>query len=256
MAAGSTGPAPGKERYVYDVFQNVATGYDKANVRISAGQQGRWKSAAADLLCEGLAEGTQRAGSPADGHGDAPCVLDIGCGTGDMLLLVHDRCPQAQLTGIDFSPHMLEQALGRCEGIEGISLVEGNALDLPFDDDSFDGVTIAFALRNTADYVGALSEALRVLRPGARFVCIDSFVPANPVVRPFYRLYFGLLMPLLGGGVRKLRQYRWLSRSTREFVSVRELEDLMGRVGFVRVQDKSFMCGACVCVMGECRAEC
>lgn len=226
-----------KEQHVYEVFQEVAPGYDSANVRISAGQQGRWKRAAVELLVDSLPKDAQ--------------TLDIGCGTGDMLLLTHQACPEARLTGLDFSPNMLEVARKRCQGIPDLSLVQGNALELPFEDATFDGATFAFALRNTDGYERALAEALRVLKPGAPLVCLDSFVPANPAVRPFYHLYFSVVMPFLGGGLHKLRQYRWLSNSTKQFLSVRELEELMVHVGFVGTFQKSYMMGACGCVVGR-----
>ena len=226
-----------KEAYVYDVFQRVAPGYDRANKRISAGQHLRWKREAVRMMAEGLPE--------------SPKLLDIGCGTGDMLLLQAEACPSAQITGLDFSPNMLEVARERVGNNPQVELVQGNALALPFEDDSFDGATFAFALRNTADYAQALSEALRVLRPGGALVVIDSFVPENPLVRPFYQLYFSVFMPLVGGGLRGWKQYRWLARSTAQFVSASELMALMRRVGYGEPSRRSFMLGACSCVRGR-----
>lgn len=226
-----------KQAYVYDVFQSVATGYDDANARISLGRHVRWKQRAVRMLCEVLPE--------------RPRVLDVGCGTGDMLLLESREAPDAQLVGLDFSPHMLEQARARCAGLKGIELVQGNAQELPFEDASFDGVSIAFALRNTADYRKVLAQTVRVLKPGGVLVCIDSFVPSAVVVRPFYHLYFSLVMPLLGGGIRNWRQYRWLSKSTKQFISVRQLCELMREVGYAALDHQSFMLGASACVRGR-----
>ena len=223
-----------KQAYVYDVFENVAQGYDKANARISLGRHVRWKRAAVRLLGEGL---------PAKPH-----ILDVGCGTGDMLLLVSQEIPDARLVGLDFSPHMLEQARMRCSGLSELELVQGNALELPFDDASFDGATIAFALRNTADYGKVLLEIGRVLKPGGTLVCIDSFVPSSVLVRPFYHLYFSFAMPLLGGGIRNWRRYRWLSSSTKKFVSVEQLCALMNKAGFVNPRCETFMLGASACI--------
>jgi demethylmenaquinone methyltransferase/2-methoxy-6-polyprenyl-1,4-benzoquinol methylase len=226
-----------KRSYVYGVFQSVASGYDKANARISLGLHRRWKGVAVRTLCAWLP--------------DFPRILDIGCGTGDMLLLFAQESPNATLVGLDFSPNMLAQAQARCASMEGLSLVQGDAQALPFDDESFDGVSIAFALRNTTDYDAVLAEARRVLRPGGALTCIDSFVPSCVVVRPFYHLYFSVLMPLLGGGIRHWRQYRWLSTSTSQFITVRQLCDLMRSVGYDNLQCKTFMFGACACVSGK-----
>ena len=226
-----------KRSYVYGVFQSVASGYDKANARISLGLHKRWKGSAVSTLCAGL---------PA-----RPRILDIGCGTGDMLLLIAQEAPDAELVGLDFSPNMLEQAQERCKDLGTLALVQGDAQGLPFADESFDGVSIAFALRNTTDYDRVLAEARRVLRPGATLVCIDSFVPTNPLVRPFYHLYFSVLMPLLDGGIKRWRQYRWLSKSTKQFITVRQLSELMHAQGYDELQCKTFMFGACACVSGK-----
>ena len=226
-----------KRSYVYGVFQSVASGYDKANARISLGLHKRWKGSAVSTLCAGL---------PA-----RPRILDIGCGTGDMLLLIAQEAPDAELVGLDFSPNMLEQAQERCKDLGTLALVQGDAQGLPFADESFDGVSIAFALRNTTDYGAVLAEARRVLKPGGTLVCIDSFVPANVVVKPFYHLYFSVLMPLLGGGIKHWKDYRWLSDSTKQFVTVRQLCDLMRSQGYDNPQHKTFMFGACACVSGK-----
>lgn len=226
-----------KESYVYDVFQTVAEGYDAANERISLGQHARWKRKVAGMLCAHMPT--------------SPRILDIGCGTGDMLAILADASPTAELVGLDFSPNMLDVAAKRLCELLRITLVQGNALDLPFENESFDGVSIAFALRNTADYKKVLQEALRVLKTGGSFVCIDSFVPSLRLVRPFYYLYFSVVMPLVGGRMKNWREYRWLSESTRQFVSVKDLTKLMTEVGYHGIQCKTFMLGACACVYGR-----
>ena len=228
-----------KEAYVYRVFQTVADGYDRANRRISLGADLRWKKAAATTLCEGL---------PA-----APELLDLGCGTGDMLLLLFSLCPNARLTGMDFSPNMLKAAEENCSAIprQRLRLLQGNAMSLPFDDGSMDGVSISFALRNMEDYGQVLQEAVRVLKPGGRLAVIDSFVPRQRLVLPFYRIYFSGIMPLLGGGLQRRQEYRWLSRSTEQFITLDELCVLMENVGLQNMQRKTFMLGACACAVGE-----
>lgn len=225
-----------KEEYVYSVFQNIAEGYDPANRRISLGMHERWKTKAAGMLAEAV---------PARAE-----LLDVGCGTGDMLLILHEALPEAGLTGLDFSPNMLKTAEKRCGRIGKLRLLEGNACRLPMEDGSFDGVSIAFALRNTADYEAVVSEAFRVLKPGGAFLCIDSFIPQNPAVRPFYRVYFSCVMPVIGGGRKHFSEYRWLNRSTREFMSPEELGTLIRGQGFTGLRTKRFMMGACAAVLG------
>lgn len=225
-----------KEEYVYSVFQNIADGYDKANRRISLGMHERWKRAAVRMLADAV---PPRAG-----------ILDLGCGTGDMLLMLHEEVPDARLTGLDFSPNMLAVAQDRCSAVEGVRLIEGNACRLPMEDSSFDGVSISFALRNTADYAAVISESFRVLKPGGAFLCIDSFVPGIAPVRPFYRLYFSVIMPLIGGGKKHRQEYKWLNQSTSEFLSPDELAALLRRCGFDKLREKRFMFGSCSIVLG------
>lgn len=229
-----------KEERVYAVFERVAEGYDAANRRISLGQHGRWKRAAVRQL---LAHVPERA-----------VVLDLGCGTGDMLALLRDERPGLELIGLDFSPAMLRVAERRLRGDAHLRLLRGDAMALPFDDGSLDGAVIAFALRNTADCDAVLRGLRRALKPGAPLVCIDSFTPERAWVRPFYRLYFAHLMPLLGGGLRLREDYRWLSESTESFLSPTELCRHMEGCGLHPVEVKRFLMGSCVsvCALNEC----
>ena len=230
-----------KEEYVFRVFQSIAEGYDSANRRISLGAHLRWKKSAVKSMMASLPEGA--------------ALLDIGCGTGDMLRIFSELCPASALTGLDFSPNMLKAAEANLRDVPNLTLQQGNALDLPFPDASFDGVSISFALRNTADYLRALQEAFRVLKAGGMLLVIDSFVPESPVVRPFYDLYFAGIMPLLGGGVKKRKEYRWLTKSTKEFISVSELQALVRRAGFENAGTREFLFGACSYVLGKKRDE-
>ncbi len=228
-----------KERYVYQVFQNISKGYDRANQRISLGFQKGFKK----MLLGRLKDNTPFGGN----------VLDVCCGTGDITFSLADMRNDLKVTGLDFSPAMLSKARMRNKRKkrDNVHFRIGNALELPFEDRTFEAVCISFGLRNTSDYSRAVDEMKRVTKPGGYIYCLDSLAPENVLVKPFYTLYFRHIMPLLGGGIHHRKEYQWLYHSTKHFLSRMELKQLFVRVGIQEVQDKDKMFGACVLVWGR-----
>lgn len=226
-----------KEALVYGVFQEIAGGYDRANDRISLGQHRRWKRMLTDRLVNTLPPGAE--------------VLDMCCGTGDIALELAERRGDLRILGLDFSPAMLEEA-GRRRGERDQPVFrQGSALEIPAGDGRFAAACVSFGLRNTADYRRALEELGRVTAPGGCVYCLDSFVPEGRWIRPFYRLYFEGIMPLLGGGRRHGASYRWLCDSTKQFLSREGLEALFRAVGFEDVRSEGRMFGACCLIRGR-----
>jgi demethylmenaquinone methyltransferase/2-methoxy-6-polyprenyl-1,4-benzoquinol methylase len=221
---------------VYRVFESIASGYDAANNRISLGLQKRWKRALTDTIVHRAPRSIR--------------VLDVCCGTGDIAIALAQRGPGFCVTGLDFSPAMLEVAGKKGQGITNLQLLQGDAMKLPFADGTFDAACISFGLRNTPDYRRVLREMRRVVRTGGKVYCLDSFVPDNPVILPAYRLYFRHIMPVLGGGRKYRKQYTWLYQSTEQFPRRRELMKQFARTGLVQVQSRSRMLGACVLIEG------
>ena len=221
---------------MYDIFESLAPRYDRANARISLGLEKGWKRM---MVKRVLAENS--------GGKD---ILDVCCGTGDIAIALARENPAFYVTGIDFSPAMLAQAREKGAGITTLHWVQGDVMDLPFKDESFDVVCISFGLRNTPDYRRVLREMRRILRPGGKVYCLDSFVPDNPAILPAYRLYFRHMMPVLGGGRKYRKQYTWLCQSTEQFPRRRELMKQFVRAGFTQVQSRSRMLGACVLIEG------
>ena len=228
----------GKQEKVYRIFEEIAGRYDSANVRISLGMQQLWKKMLADRLVKDVDAMSAK----------SPRILDLCTGTGDIAINAARRRPEWQIAGLDFSPAMLKRAArkGAKYHCRGIRWVKGNAMALPYPDDSFEAVTISFGLRNCADAGAVLREIARVLRPEGVLLCMDSFVPGNKAVRPFYRIYFRFLMPLLGGGRTHRKEYVWLQESTEDFCSPEELAQLMERCGLKRPAVFKRMLGACV----------
>ena len=229
-----------KEEKVYRIFESIADGYDSANVRISLGMQALWKKMLVKRLIK-LA-GEQFPGS------ERLRVLDLCTGTGDIALSAAGLKPGWEITGLDFAPAMLREARrkGRKLRRRNVRWKRGDAARLPFPDGSFEAVTIVFGLRNCSDTEAVLAEAARVLKPGGVFLCMDSFVPEFRAVRPFYRLYFHKLMPLLGGGKAHRGEYEWLRDSTESFCSPGTLAERMKEQGFRKPVIRRRMFGACV----------
>lgn len=225
-----------KRARVYDIFQTLAPRYDRANARISLGLERGWKKLLVNRLLAGIGAGEQ--------------ALDVCCGTGDIAIALADGKAGLRVTGLDFSPAMLAVAKEKGEGRPDLHWVQGDAMQLPFPDGTFGAVCISFGLRNTPDYRRVLREMKRVVRPGGKVYCLDSFVPDNPVVLPAYRLYFRHIMPVLGGGRKFHEQYTWLYQSTERFPRRKALMRQFARTGLVRVQSRSRMLGACVLVEG------
>lgn len=225
-----------KKEHVFSVFEAIAPRYDSANTRISLGMEKHWKAL--------LIRRVLRAAEP------GARVLDVCCGTGDIAAALARKRPDAEVTGLDFSPAMLREAEKKGTGLNNLCWLQGDAMDLPFPDNMFSAVCISFGLRNTADYGRVLEEMYRVARPGARVFCLDSFVPGLPFIRPAYRIYFRCLMPVLGGGRRYRKQYEWLYESTQVFPGRRKIMKLFAGTGFEKVQSRSRMLGACVLVEG------
>jgi demethylmenaquinone methyltransferase / 2-methoxy-6-polyprenyl-1,4-benzoquinol methylase len=194
------------------MFDRIAPVYDAMNRAITLGLDGRWRRLAAASVVQ---------------PGDR--VLDAACGTGDLALAAREA--GGQVTGLDFSGRMLERARRKSDAIEW---VQGDVLALPFDDASFDAATIGFGIRNVEDLDAGLSELARVVRPGGRLAVLEITRPKG-VLRPFFRLWFDLLIPLTGKVLPGGAAYSYLPASVRRFPGPDDLADALRRAGFADV---------------------
>jgi demethylmenaquinone methyltransferase / 2-methoxy-6-polyprenyl-1,4-benzoquinol methylase len=216
----SGGPRSGtlSEPQVQAMFDRIASVYDLMNSVMTAGLHHRWRSRAADLA---------RAG-----EGDR--VLDVACGTGDLAIELARRVgPSGEVIGSDFSERMLELARAKAPGLR---FEQANALDLPYDDDSFDAATVGFGARNFSDLPQGLREMARVVRPGGRVVILEITTPERPPLSWFFRLWFDRLVPLLGRFAGDSDAYEYLPSSVRRFPNARALGAAMAAVGLVDVR--------------------
>ncbi|MBI3961429.1 MAG: bifunctional demethylmenaquinone methyltransferase/2-methoxy-6-polyprenyl-1,4-benzoquinol methylase UbiE [Deinococcus sp.] len=211
-----------KATRVQQLFARIAPRYDLLNQLLSAGVDRSWRRQAARWA---LAGGAKQ-------------VLDVATGTAELALELKRQAPGAQVVGLDFVPDML--AIGRRKaqhlGLD-IELRTGDALAMPFHDQSFDAVTIAFGLRNLTDRAAGLKELRRVLCPGGRLVVLEFPPPPRGFWGSVYRCYFQQLLPAIGGLVSGSRTaYLYLPESVVAFPPPAELARLMERCGFAQVQ--------------------
>ncbi|MEI8346428.1 MAG: ubiquinone/menaquinone biosynthesis methyltransferase [Pseudomonadota bacterium] len=176
-------------------------------------------------------------------------VLDLCTGSGDMALKLKKLYPQIQIVALDYSPEMLKVAKRRAEhhNITGIDWTQGDAMHLPFSDQSFDGVIISFGLRNLSNLVDGLKEMHRVLRPGGFITSIDQGKPHNFFFKLIYRFYFYHIAPLLGKIIfhrGEFNTFRYLPESNDYFPAPEQLVGIFGEIGLKNVRAHSMFCGA------------
>lgn len=194
------------------MFDRIARRYDLANHLLSGGVDFWWRRRAAIVV---------QSWQPAR-------VLDLATGSGDLALALGQRLPNSEITAADFSPEML--AIARRKGVP--RTVVADALQLPFEDGSFDCVTVGFGLRNMADWGAALREMARVLRADGHVLILDFAVPAGPL-RPAYRFYLHHLLPRFAALVTGERDaYNYLGASIEQFPSGRAMTALIEASGF------------------------
>ena len=179
-------------------------------------------------------------------------ALDVCCGTADWTIALSEAVgSKGQVTGLDFSENMLEVGKQKTASLENIQLVHGDAMNLPFDDNSFDYVTIGFGLRNVPDYLSALKEMHRVLKPGGMVVCLEASQPTLPLFKQIYSLYFKFVMPIFGKMFAKSKEeYEWLQQSTFNFPDKQTLKGLFFEAGFNDIIVRSFTGGVAAMHLG------
>ncbi|MGC1381475.1 MAG: bifunctional demethylmenaquinone methyltransferase/2-methoxy-6-polyprenyl-1,4-benzoquinol methylase UbiE [Candidatus Baltobacteraceae bacterium] len=210
-----------KGTFVRQMFASIAPRYDLANRVLTGGLDERWRRRAIATL------------APKPG-GE---IVDLCCGTGDLVFHLLRVDPTLRVTGIDFCGPMLEHAESRArrEARGSARFVEGDVMAMPFPDASFDGATMGFSLRNVVDIDGTLREILRVLRPGAGFVNLDVSKAPNRTVKRFFDLYFYGVVPLVGAVVGGSREaYRYLPNSLTHHPNAAQLQQRFANAGFAR----------------------
>lgn len=233
-----------KEKYVHEVFEAIAGKYDFMNLLMTWGMLPMWQK----LVMKKTELGPGGKG------------LDVCCGTGEMTYQQAEIVGRyGQAVGLDFSAGMLKGAEAKqaqhpnCN----VQFVEGDALALPFPDDSFDAATNGFALRNVSDIPQAIREMARVVRVGGKVVCIDVSRPSFPPAHAFFNLYYFKIVPWLGSHLvsgqtisNGYPAYTWLAESLRNFPPRKEIAQMYRDAGLTAVEVRPVGFGAATIYSG------
>ena len=209
-----------KTMLVRGVFDSVADKYDIMNDFMSGGVHRLWKDRLITMI------------RPQNGE----AFLDVAGGTGDISFRIKKRAPHSDITVCDLNEHMLR--VGRDRAIDrgwlnDFTWATGNAESLPFPDNSFDVYTIAFGLRNVTHIDTALAEAVRVLKPGGRFFCLEFSQVQNPYLAKVYDVYSRYIIPKIGKVITQDEEsYQYLIESIRKFPKTNDLCTRMKGAGF------------------------
>ena len=229
MSGLGTAPAGARSqqeasRWVRSMFGRVAHRYDLANHLLSANVDRYWRRRTVARVGDILRRSDAR-------------VLDLACGTGDLLIAL-ERDAGRRLIGSDFCHPMLTGARTKLARARLHSaLIESDALAMPFADSSLDLITIAFGYRNLADYRAGLAEMRRVLRPGGALAILEFTQPPNQAFAALYNWYSRRVLPVIGGAISGAREaYEYLPESVRRFPDAPGLAQLMRDAGFAQVE--------------------
>jgi demethylmenaquinone methyltransferase/2-methoxy-6-polyprenyl-1,4-benzoquinol methylase len=215
-----------------EMFDRIAPRYDFVNRVLSLGLDVRWRKRTVRALA----------------LGERPRVLDLATGTGDLAIEIARSCPGATVIGLDPSPGMLEIARRKLESrglADRVSLIVGDAQQLPQRNCELDAATIAFGIRNVPDRAAALRELARVVRPGGRIAILELGEPRSGMFAALARIHTRHVVPRLGALLGGKREYRYLQTSIAAFPPAEEFAELMRRCGLTVIEVSPLTFGVC-----------
>ncbi|MDG4951134.1 bifunctional demethylmenaquinone methyltransferase/2-methoxy-6-polyprenyl-1,4-benzoquinol methylase UbiE [Weeksellaceae bacterium KMM 9724] len=225
------GSTMGKKDEVEQMFDNISHRYDFLNRLLSVGIDVSWRKKVVKMVTE-----TQ-----------PKTILDVATGTGDLAIALAKKNPQAKITGFDLSNGMLEH--GRVKVAEKnltdqIEMIQGDAENMPFEDNTFDAITVAFGVRNFETLEKGLKEIHRVLKPGGKFVILEFSQPEQFPMKQLYNFYFKNILPVIGKTFSKdHRAYTYLPESVQAFPYGEKLNKILKSVNFLEPKDKKLTFG-------------
>lgn len=213
----------GKKKQVEQMFDTISGNYDTMNRMITLGTDQGWRRKVLKIVSDTQPES----------------ILDIATGTGDLAILF-SQTQASKIIGIDLSAGMLE--VGRRKVTElnlddRLEMVQGDSENLPFEDNSFDAITVGFGIRNFENLEKGLTEILRVLKPNGIFVILETSVPTKFPLKQGYNFYTKTIVPIMGKLFSKdQKAYAYLSESAKNFPFGQELNNILVKVGFTSVK--------------------
>lgn len=231
------------QRPTQKIFTEVPPKYDFLNRVLTLNLDEKWRIKAAHEI---LANNPER-------------VLDLCCGTADLTMHIARMAhSQTELYGLDFSHTMLQRADQKVAvfGKDRVKLIQGDAGNMPFEDNFFDSIGIAFGFRNLTfenpDAQLHIREILRVLKPGGRFVIVETSQPSNNIIRFFYHIYHNLITAPIGGLISGNKPaYHYLAYSANHYYTLPQLSDLLLKAGFITTKGTPLMLGAAAVMVAE-----
>ena len=222
-----------KTAQVEEMFDSIAPAYDFMNRAMTFGIDKIWRRKAVEMV----------------GAGQPARILDVATGTGDLAMLLCRHIPGAHVTGIDLSEEMLRvgrEKVRRHSLSDRITLQKADCLALPFADQSFDAVTVAYGVRNFEHLQQGYSEMARVLRPGGMLCVIELSVPAGRIVRPFYNIYTRHVIPTIGRIISSdTRAYTYLPESIAAMPQGPAMLAMMEKAGLTQARLRPLTFGTC-----------
>ena len=221
-----------KKKQVEKMFDTISAKYDGMNRLVSLGSDVRWRKKVIKMVLK-----------------DEPgSILDIATGTGDLAIQFAALRPGINVVGIDISEGMLSVARNKVSGnalYENLKFMNGDSEAMPFEDNSFEAITVSFGIRNFENLEKGLSEIFRVLKPGGKFVILETSVPSRFPFKQGYYIYARGIMPLMGRVLSKDKvAYKYLADSASKFPHGEELNNILRKIGFIEVENKPQTFGA------------
>ncbi|NER18668.1 bifunctional demethylmenaquinone methyltransferase/2-methoxy-6-polyprenyl-1,4-benzoquinol methylase UbiE [Spongiivirga citrea] len=214
-----------KKEQVTEMFDTISTKYDGLNRVISFGIDVKWRKKVVALVKETKPES----------------VLDIATGTGDLIISMAET-GATKLVGLDISPGMLEVGKQKIatQGLsDKIDMIIGDSEQMPFDDNSFEAITVAFGVRNFENLEKGLAEILRVLKPKGRLVILETSVPTKTPYKQGFYLHSKLILPTVGKLFSKDKTaYTYLSKSAAAFPHGKAFNNILEKIGFIAIENK------------------